>query len=139
MITETKTRKLDANIIVYEISGRLNLGNSLLNIESGIKKLIDQGSRRLIDDLTSQMGDQQRTLEEAEALLSAERASARQLSIQVEDLTRERANLETQLQKERQSAAEGMQLLQLVQSKLGGAPQTAGNGNGSAAHLVEAV
>lgn len=52
MITETKTRKLDANIIVYEISGRLNLGNSLLNIESGIKKLIDQGSRRLIVDLT---------------------------------------------------------------------------------------
>ena len=52
MITETKTRKLDSNITVYEISGRLNLGNSLLNIESGIKKLIDQGSRRLIVDLT---------------------------------------------------------------------------------------
>ena len=52
MITETKTRKLDSEITVYEISGRLNLGNSLLTIESGIKKLIDQGTRKLIVDLT---------------------------------------------------------------------------------------
>lgn len=52
MLTETKTRKLDSDITVYEISGRLNLGNSLLSIESGIKKLIDQGARKLIVDLT---------------------------------------------------------------------------------------
>ena len=52
MITETKTRNLDPGITVFEISGRLNLGNSLISIESGIKKLIDQGARKLIVDLT---------------------------------------------------------------------------------------
>lgn len=52
MITETKTRKLENGITVVEISGRLNLGNSLLGIESGIKRLIEAGARKLIVDLT---------------------------------------------------------------------------------------
>ena len=52
MITETKTRKLENGITVVEISGRLNLGNSLLGIESGIKRLIETGARKLIVDLT---------------------------------------------------------------------------------------
>lgn len=52
MITETKTRQLESGITVFEISGRLNLGNFLLSIESGIKRLIDQGSRRLIIELS---------------------------------------------------------------------------------------
>jgi chromosome segregation ATPase len=99
--------------------------------------------RRLISDLTSQLAGHQRTNEEAEALLSAERAGGRRLAAQIEELTRERAGLEVQLQKERQSAAEGMQLLQLVQSKLSGAPQNGGNGhgngNGAVPQLVEAV
>jgi chromosome segregation ATPase len=96
-------------------------------------------SRRQIADLSAQLADHQRTGEEAEALLSAERASVRQLAAQVEQLSADRTSLEAQLQKERRSAAEGMQLLQLVQSKLSGAPQNGGNGNGNAAHLVEAV
>jgi hypothetical protein len=70
--------------------------------------------------------------------LSAESAAARELAAQVAQLTGECTNLEAQLLRERQSAAEGMQLLQLVQSKLSGAPQNGGNGHG-AAHLVEAV
>lgn len=52
MITESKTRKLENRITVVEISGRLNLGNSLLGIESGIKRLIEAGARKLIVDLT---------------------------------------------------------------------------------------
>ena len=52
MITETKTRKLENGITVVEISGRLNLGNSLLGIESGIKRLIEAGARKLIVDLS---------------------------------------------------------------------------------------
>ena len=47
MITETKTRKLENGVTVVEISGRLNLGNSLLGIESGIKRLIETGARKL--------------------------------------------------------------------------------------------
>lgn len=52
MITETKTRKLEPDITVFEISGRLNLGNSLISIESGIRRLIDLGTRKLIVDVT---------------------------------------------------------------------------------------
>ena len=52
MITETKTRKLENGITLVEISGRLNLGNSLLGIESGIKRLIETGARKLIVDLS---------------------------------------------------------------------------------------
>jgi anti-sigma B factor antagonist len=52
LITETKTRKLDNGITVVEISGRLNLGNSLLEIESGLRRLIETGARRLIVDLS---------------------------------------------------------------------------------------
>ena len=52
MITETKTRKLDGGVTVVEISGRLNLGNSLISIEAAIKRLIEQGARKLIVDLS---------------------------------------------------------------------------------------
>jgi anti-sigma B factor antagonist len=53
LITETRTRKLENGITVVEISGRLNLGNSLLGIESGIKRLIDAGARKMILDLSA--------------------------------------------------------------------------------------
>jgi len=53
LITETKTRKLENGITVVEISGRLNLGNSLLGIESGIRRLIEAGARKLIVDLSA--------------------------------------------------------------------------------------
>jgi anti-anti-sigma factor len=52
LITETKTRSLGSGVTVFEISGRLNLGNSLLAIETNIKRLIDQGARKLIVDMT---------------------------------------------------------------------------------------
>jgi anti-sigma B factor antagonist len=52
MITEAKTRKLDGGVTLVEISGRLNLGNSLISIEMAIKRLIEQGARKLIVDLS---------------------------------------------------------------------------------------
>ena len=52
MITETKTRRIDPDITVFEISGRLSLGNLLISVEGSIQRLIDDGARRLIIDLT---------------------------------------------------------------------------------------
>ena len=34
-----------------EIAGRLSLGNTLLSIENSMKRLIDEGSRRMVVDL----------------------------------------------------------------------------------------
>jgi anti-sigma B factor antagonist len=53
MITETKTRHVEPDITVVEISGRLSLGNSLVSIETSIKRLIEEGSRKLVIDITS--------------------------------------------------------------------------------------
>ena len=51
MIKETKTRRVDPDITVLEIFGRLNLGNSLMAVESSIQGLIEQGVRKLVIDL----------------------------------------------------------------------------------------
>ena len=53
--------------------------------------------------------------------LAASRLSAQQLTDQVAELSRERAEFEVRLREERQSAARGMELLSLVQSTLSGA------------------
>lgn len=52
MITETKTRMVEPAITVLEISGRLNLGNSLQSIESSIQHLIADGVRKLVVDIS---------------------------------------------------------------------------------------
>ena len=52
MITETKTRKVEPDLTVFEISGRLNLGNSLITVENAIRRLIDDGARKLAVDLS---------------------------------------------------------------------------------------
>lgn len=52
MITETKTRRVEPGITVFEISGRLNLGNSLMSVENSIKRMIEEGTRKLVIDLT---------------------------------------------------------------------------------------
>ena len=51
MITETKTRQVEPDVTVFAISGRLNLGNSLISIENAIRRLIDEGARKLVVDL----------------------------------------------------------------------------------------
>jgi anti-sigma B factor antagonist len=52
LITETKTRRVEPDITVFEISGRLNLGNLLLSVESAIRAIVDGGARKLVIDLT---------------------------------------------------------------------------------------
>jgi anti-sigma B factor antagonist len=51
LITETKTRRVKPDITIMEIAGRLSLGNTLLSIENSMKRLIDEGSRRMVVDL----------------------------------------------------------------------------------------
>ena len=52
MITDTKTRQVEPDITVFQISGRLSLGNTLMSVESAIKKLIEGGSRRMVLDVS---------------------------------------------------------------------------------------
>ena len=52
LITETKSHKLEPDITVFEISGRLNLGNLLLSVENSIRGLVDGGARKLVIDVT---------------------------------------------------------------------------------------
>src|SRR5215472_11432341 len=53
MITETKLRRVEPDITVLEISGRLNLGNSLITVETSIQRLVEEGSRKLVIDVAS--------------------------------------------------------------------------------------
>lgn len=52
MITETNTRQVEPGITVFAITGRLNLGNTLLAVEQSIRKLIADGSRKVVLDLS---------------------------------------------------------------------------------------
>lgn len=52
LITETKTHSVEPDITVFEIAGRLNLGNLMQSVESAIRGLIDSGVRKLVIDLT---------------------------------------------------------------------------------------
>jgi anti-sigma B factor antagonist len=51
LIAESKTRSVEPGITVVEISGRLTLGNSLQSLETSVRRLIEEGSRKLIFDL----------------------------------------------------------------------------------------
>jgi len=56
MIIETKSRLVEPDITVFEISGRLNLGNLLQSVESAIRSLIGGGARKVVIDLTGLIG-----------------------------------------------------------------------------------
>lgn len=47
------TRSLPVDITVVELSGRLALGNSLREAEDAIKKLVREGSKKVIVDLSN--------------------------------------------------------------------------------------
>ena len=47
-----KTRVVEPAVTVVEISGRLHLGNTLSDIEAGIKRLIAEGCRKMVIDLS---------------------------------------------------------------------------------------
>lgn len=52
MTNTLKTRLIDPDTTVVEIAGRLHLGNSLSYTETSVKKLIGDGSRKMVIDLT---------------------------------------------------------------------------------------
>ena len=51
MITETKIRRIEPDITVVEITGRLSLGNSLISVESLIRRLVEEGAQKVVIDL----------------------------------------------------------------------------------------
>jgi anti-sigma B factor antagonist len=53
MITEMKLRRVEPDITIFEISGRLSLGNSLIGVENSIRRLVEEGARKLVIDLGS--------------------------------------------------------------------------------------
>lgn len=53
MITETRTHTIAPDITVYEISGRLNLSNTLLTVENTIRGLIDGGAKKMVIELAN--------------------------------------------------------------------------------------
>lgn len=53
MVTETNTREVAPDVTVFEIAGRLSLGNTLVSVERAIQALIAGGVRKLVIDLTS--------------------------------------------------------------------------------------
>jgi anti-sigma B factor antagonist len=48
----SKIRQVEPNVTVVELTGHLNLGNELMSLENAIKRLIEEGSRKLVIDLT---------------------------------------------------------------------------------------
>jgi anti-sigma B factor antagonist len=52
LLTGTKTHRVEPDITVFEISGRLNLGDLLQSVEKSIQSLINSGVRKLAVDLT---------------------------------------------------------------------------------------
>ena len=45
------TRTVEPDITIFEINGRLTLGNRLIDMEDRMRKLIAQGARKLVLDL----------------------------------------------------------------------------------------
>ena len=51
MVTEFKTRQIEPDITVIEISGQLHAGNTLLSVESSLNKLLKEGPKKIVVDL----------------------------------------------------------------------------------------
>ncbi len=48
----SKIRQVEPNVTVVELTGHLNLGNELMSLENAVKRLIDDGARKLVFDVT---------------------------------------------------------------------------------------
>ena len=47
----SKTRKVEPDLTVVELTGHLNLGTELMSVENAVKRLIDEGARKLVIDV----------------------------------------------------------------------------------------
>jgi anti-sigma B factor antagonist len=52
VITESNIQDIGPDTKVLAISGRLSLGNTLMSVESGIRRVIAEGVRKLVVDLS---------------------------------------------------------------------------------------
>ena len=52
MITQATSRQVEPDITVVTITGRLNLGNTLMSLENDLRKQIQNGARKIAFDLT---------------------------------------------------------------------------------------
>lgn len=48
----SKIRQVEPNLTVVELTGHLNLGNELMVVENAVKRLIDEGARKLVIDVS---------------------------------------------------------------------------------------
>jgi anti-sigma B factor antagonist len=48
----SKIRQVDPDLTIVELTGHLNLGNELMTVESAVKRLITEGARKLVIDVT---------------------------------------------------------------------------------------
>ena len=48
----SNTRRIEPDLTVVELTGHLNLGNELMTVEAAVKRLIQDGARKLVVDVT---------------------------------------------------------------------------------------
>jgi anti-sigma B factor antagonist len=48
----SKIRQVEPDLTVVELTGHLNLGNELMSLEAAVKRLIEDGARKLVIDVT---------------------------------------------------------------------------------------
>lgn len=48
----SKIRQVEPDVTVVELTGHLNLGNELMSLEVAVKRVIQEGSRKLVIDVT---------------------------------------------------------------------------------------
>ena len=48
----SKIRQVEPDVTVVELTGHLNLGNELMTVEAAVKRLIEEGARKLVIDVT---------------------------------------------------------------------------------------
>jgi anti-sigma B factor antagonist len=52
MMSGLNVRKVEPDVTVVELTGHLNLGNTLIGLEASIKRLIDEGANRMVIDVS---------------------------------------------------------------------------------------
>ena len=48
----SKIRQVEPDVTVVELTGHLNLGNELMSLEAAVKRVIQEGARKLVIDVT---------------------------------------------------------------------------------------
>lgn len=48
----SKIHQVEPDVTVVELTGHLNLGNELMSLESAVKRVIQEGARKLVIDVT---------------------------------------------------------------------------------------